>query len=87
MPRFAYTYLMKDEPERVRAAAPGHAAYWHDLGPPGYLGGPFGDRSGGLITFEAEDERAARRLVDEDPFVRQDLLEASWLKEWAPEPP
>lgn len=45
VPRFAYAYVMKDEPDRIRAVAPLHAAYWHDLELPGYLGGPFGDRS------------------------------------------
>lgn len=87
VPRFAYAYVMKDEPDRVRAVAPLHAAYWHDLELPGYLGGPFGDRSGGLITFEAEDGSVARRLVDQDPFVREALLESSWLREWTPPRP
>ena len=83
-PRFAYGYLMKGEPERVRTVAPRHAAYWEALGLGGYLGGPFGDRSGGLITFEAEHHRRARELVDRGPFVREALLESSWLKEWSP---
>jgi hypothetical protein len=39
-PRFAYSCVMRDEPDRVRAVAPLHAAYWHDLELPGYLGGP-----------------------------------------------
>jgi hypothetical protein len=26
--RIAYFYLMRDEPDRVRAVAPAHAAYW-----------------------------------------------------------
>lgn len=63
---------------------PRHAAYWRDLGLPGYLGGPFGDRSGGLITFEATDRSLARELVARDPFVQETLLESSWLKEWQP---
>jgi hypothetical protein len=52
--RVVHLYTMRDEPDRVRAIAPEHAAYWNGLGLPGYLGGPFGDRSGGLITFEAD---------------------------------
>ena len=51
--RILYFYLMSDALDRVRAVAPGHAAYWRDLGLGHYLGGPFADRSGGLITFEA----------------------------------
>jgi hypothetical protein len=45
--RFLYFYLMKDAPDRVRATAPKHAAYWRELGLGDYLGGPFADRSGG----------------------------------------
>lgn len=84
-PRFAYFYLMKDDPDGVRAAVPGHVSHWHDLRPAGYLGGPFEDRTGGLITFAAEDSAEAERAVDEDPFVRRGLLSAYWIKEWMPE--
>ncbi len=52
--RFAYGYVMANEPGRVRAVAPEHVAYWHGAALDDYLGGPFADRSGGLITFEAE---------------------------------
>ncbi len=80
--RFLYFYLMKDVPDRVRGAAPKHAAYWRDLGLPAYLGGPFADRSGGLITFEAESSADAEARVADDPFSRDDLLEHRWVKEW-----
>jgi hypothetical protein len=38
--RFLYFYLMKDAPDRVRATAPEHAAYWRNLGLRDYLGDP-----------------------------------------------
>ena len=40
------------------------------------------DRSGGLITFDVASADEAERLVADDPFVRKDLLERRWLKEW-----
>ena len=83
--RIAYFYWMKDDPDRVRTVAPEHAAYWRDLGLPEYLGGPFADRSGGLITFEADSLESAERLVAADPFVRDELLEGSVVKQWMPE--
>ena len=43
--RFRNFYLMKEAPERVKATAPAHAAYWQQLGLSGYAGGPFVDRS------------------------------------------
>ena len=81
--RILYFYLMGDAPDRVRAAAPRHAAYWRDLGLDHYLGGPFADRSGGLITFEAGSLAEAGQLVADDPFAQEDLLERRWVKEWA----
>jgi uncharacterized protein YciI len=80
--RFLYFYLMRGVPDRVRATAPKHAAYWRELHLNDYLGGPFADRSGGLITFEAESGAAAEALVANDPFLREDLLERHWVKEW-----
>lgn len=83
--RILHLYTMKDEPDRVRAVAPEHAAYWRDLELPGYLGGPFGDRSGGLITFEVESFEDAAPLVEGDPFVRAGLLEESSVRQWLAE--
>ena len=83
-PRFAYLYFMKDEPDRIRATVPRHVAHWQQLRLPGYLGGPFEDRTGGLITFQAEDGEHARRAVDTDPFLQEGLLAAHWLKQWTP---
>ena len=80
--RVAHYYIMREEPDRVGAAAPQHAAYWRGLDARGYIGGPFADRSGGLITFEVESSEEAERLIAADPFVQQDLLEVSWMKEW-----
>ena len=81
--RILYFYLMSDAPDRMRTVAPRHAAYWRELGLDHLLGGPFADRSGGLITFEAGSLSEAEQLVADDPFVQEDLLEQRWVKEWA----
>jgi uncharacterized protein YciI len=80
--RFAYVYSMKREPGPVRAVIPDHVKYWNDLGLGGYLGGPFDDRSGGLITFECESLEAAERVTGADPFAREGLLESRAVKRW-----
>ena len=80
--RCSYIYFMKDDPDRVAAVAPEHAAYWRRLELREYLGGPFADRSGGLISFETDSPDDAVQLVADDPFVRQGLVERSWVKEW-----
>jgi uncharacterized protein YciI len=76
---------MKDDPDRVRTVAPEHATYWRELGLPGYVGGPFADRSGGLITFEADAFEQAEGIIAVDPFVQEQLLESSVVKQWMPE--
>ena len=80
--RFLYFYLMGSDHERIAEVAPHHAAYWRDLRLSEYLGGPFADRSGGLITFESDSPEQAQRLTDADPFVREGLLRRSWTDEW-----
>jgi hypothetical protein len=58
----------------VRATAPRHVAHWRGLGLNDYLGDPFEDRTGGLITFSAGDVMEAQRAVETDPFVVEGLV-------------
>lgn len=80
--RFAYFYFMRSDPERVREAAPRHTEYWRALDLKHYLGGPFGDMSGGLITFDCDSFVEAGQLIANDPFRTAHVLERHWLKEW-----
>lgn len=82
MSRFLYFYTMRDAPDAIRWVVPAHVEYWRDCRLPEYVGGPFGDRSGGLITFAAPSLEAARQTVQHDPFVEADLVQDSWVKEW-----
>jgi hypothetical protein len=82
--KIAYVYWMKND-EQVRTTVPEHVAYWHEMAPPAYVGGPFADRSGGLITFESASIEAAQEVVAGDPFVLKALEETSFVKEWVPE--
>ena len=80
--RCLYVYFKQGTPDRVAAVAREHAAYWRGLELCEYLGGPFADRSGGLISFETDSYDDAAQLVADDPFVREGLVERSWVKEW-----
>jgi uncharacterized protein YciI len=84
--RVAYFYFMKEEPDRVREVAPRHASYWQALALDRYRGGPFADRSGGLIVFDSATQEHAERLVSRDPFLREELLDRHWIKEWLADP-
>ena len=73
---------MKQEPDKIQSVVPLHVEYWKRGNLLGYRGGPFVDKSGGLITFKAESMAEATNIVRADPFVSADLLEEKWIKEW-----
>lgn len=83
--RYAYFYLMKNDAESIRRMVPDHMAYWKAKRPANYSGGPFSDRSGGLILFEADDMKRAETLALNDPFVLGEVIESRWIKEWRPQ--
>lgn len=80
--KHVFFYFMRNEPKKIGMAIPEHIAYWNDAYVDYYEGGPFGDRSGGLITFGAESLEDAKKIVSDDPFVKQNLLKERWVKEW-----
>lgn len=82
---FVFFYLMRNDVPGIREAVPEHVAYWQGARLDGYRGGPFADRSGGLITFRAADLEQASAIVERDPFVSRGLLQQRWTKEWLPE--
>jgi uncharacterized protein YciI len=84
MSTFAYFYLMAGDPGRVQSVAPRHTEHWHSLHLSEYHGGPFADRTGGLITFAVDEPAQAEAAVALDPFVREGLLERYWLRQWLP---
>ncbi|MBN2080113.1 MAG: hypothetical protein JW838_14185 [Spirochaetes bacterium] len=79
---FAYCYFMKFVPERLRSLIPEHIAYWQNHAPDNFTGGPFRDRSGGLIIFPAADQDTAESICRGDPFVTGGLVEEFWVREW-----
>jgi uncharacterized protein YciI len=80
--RFVYFYFNRDVPERLRQIVPAHVRYWHSAKVNGYMGGPFADRSGGLVSFEASNLEEATELILQDPFIQEDLIADKWIKEW-----
>jgi len=82
MKRFLYFYLMRNTPEAIRQLVPAHVQYWHSRDLRDYIGGPFADRTGGLITFAAASLDHAEQIIIHDPFVSEQLIEQRWVKEW-----
>jgi uncharacterized protein YciI len=82
MPRFIFFYTMTEDKARIRDTVPAHVAYWQECGLDSFQGGPFADRTGGLITFAARDLTEATAAADGDPFVTAGVLGDRWVKEW-----
>ena len=80
--RFIYFYFNRFEPEKIRQVVPAHVQYWKSANLKDYSGGPFGDRTGGLISFSATSLEEATEIVLRDPFIQEDLIEQKWIKEW-----
>jgi len=83
--KYIFFYLMKNESEKIPMLVPKHVKYWEENKSVDSSGGPFGDRSGGLILFEAEEMNAAKTLAMNDPFVLEQVIERKWVKEWMQE--
>jgi uncharacterized protein YciI len=83
--RFVYFYFNRLDPEKIRRVVPAHVDYWKTANLKDYLGGPFSDRTGGLISFAASNLQEATEIILQDPFVIEDLIEQKWIKEWARE--
>jgi uncharacterized protein len=80
--RFIYFYLNRNEPEKIRQVVPIHVQYWKTVEQKGYMGGPFGDWTGGLISFVASSVEEATEIILQDPFILEDLIAEKWIKEW-----
>ncbi len=80
--QFVVFYFMKKELEKIQKVVPSHVEYWKKRNLTKYRGGPFSDRSGGLITFEAENIEEATKIIMNDPFVLENLIGNKWIKEW-----
>jgi uncharacterized protein YciI len=85
MKRFVYFYFNRHIPERIIEVIPAHVRYWQTAHLADYQGGPFADRTGGLIVFAAQGLQQAIDIIRQDPFMSEDLIDNKWIKEWLPE--
>lgn len=84
MARFAAIMTFTEDDKRL-ATRDQHRTYLRQLLADGNLleSGPWVDDSGALLIYEAENETAARALVDADPYAKAgDIISSVELKEW-----
>ncbi len=80
--RFVYFYFMKNDPAKIQRVVPSHIKYWKESNLKNYIGGPFSDRSGGIISFVAKNIEEATNIIMNDPFIAENILSDKWIKEW-----
>jgi uncharacterized protein YciI len=80
--KFVYFYFMKNDPDKIRQIVSSHIKFWKEANLKEYIGGPFADRTGGMISFVAENLEEATTIIMKDPFVEEDILINKWIKEW-----
>ncbi|UJW33935.1 YciI family protein [Saccharothrix sp. AJ9571] len=56
--------------EKYAEVRPAHRAFLADLAEKGVvaLGGPLTDGTGGITLYQAEDEEALQKIIDQDPY-------------------
>ncbi|NKY88428.1 YciI family protein [Nocardia veterana] len=87
MPIFAVHYTYSEATAAKRDEhRPRHRAWLSDLVDQGVVltTGPYADGSGALLLFRAEDAAAMERLLADDPFAREKLIDAVRFVEWTP---
>jgi len=82
MKKFVFFYTMRNSSPQIMQTAPKHITYWEELPLGYYSGGPFSDKSGGMIIFDCEDEQKAELIINQDPFIKNNLIEQKFIKEW-----
>jgi uncharacterized protein YciI len=86
MTLFVLEYRFPADSERRLAVRPRHRDYLEQLGREGVVlaAGPFGDDSGALIIYSAEDEPALERILADDPYVQEGVFGTRCVREWRP---
>jgi len=79
---YAYIYFLKPDYEEIQHTIPKHTKYWQSNNLEDYAGGIFADRSGGIISFRAENLEAVSDIILNDPLNKLNLIENRLIKEW-----
>ncbi|UVE95599.1 YciI family protein [Dietzia sp. B32] len=87
MPIFAVTYRYEAaQSEEREANKPAHREWLSARVDDGSIRsvGPFVDGSGALLLVEADDDEAARSLVNDDPHCLRGMVSEIVVREWMP---
>ncbi len=81
MKKFIFFYF-NTRLEKVREVVPSHIDFWNNQQFESYTGGPFSDKTGGMIIFTANSLTEANEIIKKDPFMAGNLISEYYIKEW-----
>lgn len=72
--------------EKLAEVRPRHREFLQDLAAQGRVAvaGPFGDGTGGLVLYQADDEAALTALIDQDPYHLEGVIAERTVREFKP---
>jgi len=84
MPYFAAILQYGEDVARRQEIRPSHREYLKSLLDSGklYQAGPFGDDTGAIIVYEADDLAEVEEILTNDPFAQNGVIVGASINEW-----
>ncbi|MFC0582809.1 YciI family protein [Micrococcoides hystricis] len=85
MPVFAVQYTYGNDIEKIEKFRPEHVDFLSELHATGTLlvSGPWSvPNTGALLLIKAEDVDAAKGIMDQDPFARENIVAERSINQW-----
>ncbi|AXB46443.1 YciI family protein [Amycolatopsis albispora] len=72
--------------EKYAEVRPAHRAFLAELADQGVvaIGGPLTDGTGGITLYQAEDEEALRKIIDQDPYFLEGAVAERTVRGFEP---
>ena len=85
MKRFVVLLRFTDNERRLEVR-PAHREYLRSLHEQGKLltAGPWADDTGALLIYQAADEAELDRIIADDPYTPENVVEIAMRREWTP---
>ncbi|MGI8308976.1 YciI family protein [Saccharopolyspora hattusasensis] len=84
MSKFVVDLVYGEDEERRLEVRPAHREYCRELADRGVLlaGGPFADKLGAQLIYEAADADEVQKVLDADPYTEAGVIAKTTVREW-----
>ncbi|QIZ35115.1 YciI family protein [Saccharopolyspora sp. ASAGF58] len=84
MSKFVVDLVYGEDEERRLEVRPAHREYCRELADRGVLlaGGPFADKLGAQLIYEAADADELQKVLDADPYTEAGVIAKTTVREW-----